>query len=353
MKILFLHSGDRVPSSRFRSLPVARRLRQMGHQCVTASSFPQKYEFFPWLGFRPSQLLKKAVRLWHLVRAWAGRYDVVVIDRELFDNDSVAMEALFRRIARSLVFDVDDAIFLRYPEKFVRLARMADHMIVGNRFLADYTRPYNDRITIIPTCIELDDYPRRANPPGRGARTIIGWIGTTANIPYLAVVAPALRRLAERCDFELRVVAGQPDPLERLDLAGVTIRFVPWHGATEVREILQFDIGLMPLPDDEAWTRYKCGLKLLQYMAVGIPAVASPVGVNAEIVQHGINGYLAASVSQWEETLESLLVDSQRRQRLGDQARRTVEARYSVAANAVRYVEAFEKAIRWSRSALP
>lgn len=341
MKILFLHSGDRVPSARFRALPVAKRLRQAGHQCTLASSFPQKYDYFPWLGFRPSQALKRMVRWMHLTLAWLRRYDVVVLDREVFDDPSVAMEQRFRKVCKRLILDVDDGIFLRYPEKFACLARMADHVVAGNRFLADKAREYNESVSVIPTCIELDDYP----PCSRGSVSqvpiIIGWIGTQVNIPYLALVAPALRRLAQRHPIELRIVANAADFIQDLDLQAVPVRFVPWQGDREVQEILQFHIGLMPLPADELWTRYKCGLKLLQYMAVGLPAVASPVGVNAEIVQHGINGYLAATETEWEEVLATLIVDPEKRLQLGSEARRTVNSRYSVEVNLARYLDAF------------
>ncbi|TVS13073.1 MAG: glycosyltransferase [Planctomycetaceae bacterium] len=342
MRILFLHSGDRVPSARFRALPVARRLRQAGHRCTLASSFPQKYDYFPWLGFRPSQALKRIVRFAHLVLARLRRYDVVVLDRELFDNPTVAMEERFRKAVKRLILDVDDGIFLRYPEKFARLAQMADHVVAGNRFLADKARTYNECVSVIPTCIELDDYPQRSPDDGAQSPIIIGWIGTHANVPYLAIVAPALRRLAQRHRIELRIVASSADPLQDLDLQGVPFRFVPWQGEHEVREILQFHIGLMPLPADQQWTRYKCGLKLLQYMAVGLPAVASPVGVNAEIVQHGMNGYLATTVTEWEEALAALIVDPEKRLQLGTEARRTVKSRYSVEVNLARYLEVFQ-----------
>lgn len=342
MKILFLHSGDRVPSARFRALPVARRLRQAGHHCTLASSFPQKYDHFPWLGFRPSQALKRIVRFAHLGLARLRRYDVVVLDRELFDDPTVAMEERLRKVTKRLILDVDDGIFLRYPEKFARLAKMADHVVAGNRFLADEARLYNECVSVIPTCIELDDYPQRSPDSGAQSPIIIGWIGTHANVPYLAIVAPALRRLAQRHRIELRIVASSADPLQDLDLQGVPFRFVPWQGEREVQEILQFDIGLMPLPADEQWTRYKCGLKLLQYMAVGLPGVASPVGVNAEIVQHGMNGYLAATVTEWEEVLAALIVDPEKRLQLGTEARRTVKSRYSVEVNLARYLEVFQ-----------
>jgi glycosyltransferase involved in cell wall biosynthesis len=170
-------------------------------------------------------------------------------------------------------------------------------------------------------------------------------MGTTGNLPFLEVCAPALRKLAGQFDFELRLIAGESTPLEVVDLAGVNVRFIPWRGESEVRELSQFDIGLMPLPDGQPWMRYKCGLKLLQYMAIGIPGVATPIGVNSQIVDNARNGFLAATTGQWQSALEQLLLDSDLRRTLGQAARRTVEAEYSVDVHFPRFVAALEEAI--------
>lgn len=345
MKILFLHSGDRVPSARFRTLPFARRLHAAGHTCRVASSFPQKYDHFPAIGFRPSQWLKRLVRTGHLVETYLRRFDVIVIDRELFDSDSHWWEDRFRAAGPAMVLDVDDGIFLRHPQKYEHLARIADAVLAGNREIAEYTRPINDRITIIPTCIDLSEYQMRSIRSGGDHVPVVGWIGTTGNLPFLEVCAPALRRLANCMEFELRLIAGESTPLASVDLTGVNVRFLPWRGATEVQELSQFDIGVMPLPEGQDWMRYKCGLKLLQYMAVGSPGVASPIGINAEIIHDGENGFLATTTEEWESALAQLLSDPQLRDRLGQAARQTVEADYSVESNLPRYIEALNGAI--------
>ena len=350
MRVLFLHSGDRVPSTRFRTLPFARRLREAGHRVRLASSFPQKYDHFPALGFRPSQWLKRLTRAANLVEAYLRRFDVIVIDRELFDSDSHAWEDRFRAAARAIVLDVDDGIFLRHPQKYEHLAGLADGVLAGNREIAEYTRPFNEHITIIPTCIDLSEYQMRMIPTASDHVPIVGWIGTTGNLPFLDVCAPALRRLAGRMPFELRLIAGESTPLSSIDLTGVNVRFIPWHGDTEVQELSQFDVGLMPLPEGQPWMRYKCGLKLLQYMAVGMPGVASPIGVNAEIVRHGENGFLASTDDEWESTLARLLSDPPLRQQLGQAARQTVEVDYSVEAHLSRYVTALKEAISQSQT---
>ncbi len=344
MRIMFLHSGDRVPSSRFRVLPYIPRLRAMGHVCRVAGSFPQKYDYISWLGFRPSQMLKRLVRRVHLLEARFRRYDVIVIDRELFDDPSVCFERRFRRAAPALVLDLDDAVFLRFPQKFEQLAQLCDFFIVGNRLLEEKFRPLNSNLAVIPTCVELDDYPQKGAASPTGSQVVIGWIGTTGNLEYLQVAAPALRNLAQRAKFELRVIASDEGPLRTIDLSGVEVRFVRWQGATEVTELGRFDVGIMPLFSDREWDKYKCGLKLIQYMAIGIPAVASPVGVNADIVTHGVNGFLAHHAEDWESLLLQLINDASLRERIGDAARQTVKEHYSIEANIPRLIAALETA---------
>lgn len=342
MKILFLHSGDRVPSSRFRAIPFVKHFQNAGHTCTAASSFPQKYDFFPWMGFRPSQMLKRSVRWWHWLRCFIGRYDVVVIDREIFDTDNGDMEQRFRRICRRMVLDVDDAVFLNYPQKFEQTARCCDLVIVGNSFLDQHVSPFADNRLLIPTCVELASYPVR-NWNETTERPVVGWIGTTLNLQYFEVIAEALRNVAKHVNFELRLIAPDDEPLEKIDLSGVNINVIPWHGPTEVQELQKFDIGLMPLFPDREWDKYKCGLKLIQYMAVGVPGIASPVGVNADIVEHGRDGFLCNSTAEWESALLSLLNDQSLRQRVGLAARETAANKYSIEANFPRFLTALEQ----------
>lgn len=329
MKILFLTSGAHVPSTRFRVLQFVPKLRAAGHRCTVAHSFPEKYDFFPLLGWRLSQRLKRATRSWHLLRARLGRYDVVWIEREIFNDASSDFEERFRKTAPLCVLDVDDGVFLNFPEKFHRICRMSDLVFAGNRYLKEYIEPQNPNILLVPTCVDTDAYrPRPATE--QNARPVVGWIGTTGNLQYLAVAASALSRLAAKLDFQLRLIAPEDGPIADLPLDGVDVRYLRWNPATEIDEIRRFDVGIMPLRMDQEWDKYKCGLKLLQYMAVGLPAVASPVGVNAEIVAHGENGYLAADADQWYAALQPLIEDASLRRRVGAAARLRVEQDYSV-----------------------
>jgi glycosyltransferase involved in cell wall biosynthesis len=296
---------------------------------VVAHSFPEKYDYFPWLGFRPSQWLKRLVRHWHLCRIRFERFDAVILERGLFHSESWDLEKKLRRLTSTLVLDVDDGVFLLFPNKFPELVKLADLVLAGNENLAQWARSINSHVQIIPTCVDIECYrPQPNRQPNKPP--VIGWIGTASNVAYLREVAGAISRLATYHEFELRVVAGSGDALGELNLSGVNLRFIKWNPATEADEVAQFDIGLMPLPQDE-WSKYKCGLKLLQYMSCGIPGVASPVGVNVDIIQHGLNGYLAANTDDWEQSLSQLLSDQGHRHQLGMAARQTVEDSYSIA----------------------
>ena len=345
MKLLFLTSGERTPSTRFRMIPWARRLRELEHRCTVSHSFPEKYEHIPWLGFRPSQFLKRTMRRIDLCRVAVGRYDAVILERELFDVDDWRMEESLRRVAKTLVLDIDDGVFVRYPEKFERLRGMADLVVAGNGLLEQWATEGNPHVIVTPTCIDTEQYvpdPVFGTSPGRPP--VIGWMGTSGNISYLKLIQEPLRGLAEDHDFEFRVISNRRGILEELDLRGVRVTFRPWDPATEVADTRAFDVGVMPLTDDR-WSRYKCGLKLLQYMAVGVPGVASPVGVNRAIVTEGTDGLLASDGEAWRTALARLLRDPEERREMGRRARQTVESRYSVHANLDAWVTAVGEAI--------
>ncbi len=332
MKILMLSSGDRVPSARFRLHAFVRPLRARGHKVTILQSVPQKYDYWRWMGFRPSQCVKRTVRWWHSMRARAGRYDVVIFDREIFDADDTIAEERFRSICPRMVLDVDDAVFLRYPGKYEKLAAMSDAVVAGNRYLEEYTRPLNDNIRVIPTCVPISLYPEidraRAN-----VCPVIGWMGTPPNLRYLNVAAPALRELSRRHEFELLLIVPSLEYLDDEAFSGVKIRHEVWDKHREVDQLRASDIGIMPLFAEQEWDKYKCGLKLIQYMAIGLPGVASPVGVNSEIVEHGVNGFMASTEQDWFDILNRLLSDPALASRVGSAARQRVSDVYSIEAN--------------------
>lgn len=334
MRWLFIASGMKVPSTRFRVLPYLPFLRKAGHQCDLAFSWPEKYDYHPLLGWRISQFVKRERRKWQAWNASRIHYDAILLEREIFHDPSYDIEMRFRKVTPRMVLDVDDGIFLNFPEKYEVLAKSSDAVLCGNNFLLDYTRPLNANVQLLPTCVELGHYPVRDKArDGSGNQVTIGWIGTTQNVAFLEVCAEALRNLSRRHSFRLLVVAPQPDRLREIDLSGVEIDFRKWSPETEIGLLHQMDLGIMPLPADQEWMKYKCGLKLIQYLAVGIPGVASPIGVNEAILSGNQVGLAAQSSEQWEVALETLLTDSARRLEMGKLGRCLVEKQYSIEGN--------------------
>ena len=384
MNILFLTSGPHVPSTRFRILQYLPYLHRLGQTCRVAHSRPAKYRSLPLLGNRLSDVPRAAFRLLDCLRIAAGRFDVVVIERELFSSRFVAIERLLRTIARSIVLDVDDALFVQHPAKFNTLLQIADAVIVGNQLLKQEVESRLTTLrgrtaampgrqqaapaapgpaaslrnrsaptttaefcTVIPTGLDLARYRVRPLRQKRDASSlpIIGWTGMADNYRQLRPALGGLRRLAGQIPFRLLLIAERPPHPPELDLNGIDVEFVHWTEATEIADLWRIDVGIMPLLDNP-WTRYKCGLKILQYMAVGAPAVASPVGVNKTIIEHGENGFLADSESEWTAALSRLLTDPALRERIGKAGRRTVQTDYSIEVLAPRLLEVLHAAAR-------
>ncbi len=366
MRVAFLTSGRFVPSSRFRVLQFVPHLQRLGHECLVLPSRPDKYASWPLLGFRLSGVFKRWNRQADLVALERWSPDVVVLERELFSDATFDLEQALRRIARRLVLDIDDGLFVLHRHKFEVLCGLCDHIIAGSELLAARVRPINPRVTVIPTCVDVarfgewtmrckkypHDIPRSGFrfpgslpqfPIQRPQRTVLGWTGTAANLEYLEVLRDPLKKLSQEFPIELRVIAETDRPLRKLgfDRDGVSTRFVRWSEATEIADLKGFEIGLMPMLDND-WTRYKCGLKILQYMAAGIPAVASPVGVNTEIIRHGITGWLATTPDEWLFVLRQLVSSPERYAISLDLARLVVEGQYSVQAQLPRLVACLE-----------
>lgn len=259
-----------------------------------------------------------------------------------------------RRIASSgipMVFDFDDAIFvsyvspsngylsyLKFAGKTAEICKLSTHVMAGNRYLADYAERAGAQVTVIPTTIDTAKYKPITGTETKAGGLTIGWSGSFSTVQHLDTLRSALQQLAKSERFKLRVI-GTPT----YELASVDTESLPWKAATEVEDLRAIDIGIMPLPDDD-WSKGKCGLKALQYMALGIPTICSPVGVNSEIIQDGVNGMLASTDAEWVEKLTQLLRSPRLRSQLGIAGRKTVEEKYSAHVQAPRVLEVFKKA---------
>lgn len=236
-----------------------------------------------------------------------------------------------------LVFDFDDAIYLldstaanrgsawlKFPGKTSSVCRMSRHVVVGNDHLGDFARRFNDRVSVVPSSIDTELY-RARTPHQRKDSITVGWMGSATSQSYLESFAPVLRRIQKERPVEVRVVSDL-----RPDLPGLRFEWREWNAGTEVEELSGFDIGIMPLRDDE-WSRGKCAMKALQYMGVGVPVVCSAVGANRDLVEHGRNGFKATTEDEWVTALACLADDAELRSEVGAAGRRTVEQRFSAA----------------------
>jgi len=255
------------------------------------------------------------------------------VEREVFSGSSTEIEAALRPHVDRLILDVDDGVFLDQPEKFARLAELADTVVCGNQMIADHFQPLSRAVVTIPTVIDTTRYPVKEK---FGEPCVLGWTGSSSNLPYLLRLTPILGSLAAARNIRLHVVADRSEGLEELESAGVDVRFTRWNPHRETADLADFQIGLMPLAD-EPWARLKCGLKIIQYFGLGIPAVASPVGANVRIIRDGENGLLASTDDDWTRVLMSLMDDPEFRQKVDRAGRVTAEERYSVSAHVDRW----------------
>jgi len=270
-------------------------------------------------------------RLYAILRCYSDH--CVVIQYELFYEGPMWMELLVARTHPRVIYDYDDSLyaFPRYAKYLPKLLSTVDQVVVGNRYLAEYSKKYNRHVSIIPTCPDHDAFiPRSDRVDELAPNDVrIGWIGNPANLSYLNMVSEVIRRLSSEYVVTLIIVCAGPYDLATLRLEDLPIRRKEWSLETEGEDICTFDIGIMPIWEDVVGEG-KCGFKALQYMAAGVPCVASPVGINSEIIEHGVTGYLARSEEEWYQFLKTLVESLQLRQRMGQRGRQFTLSHYSL-----------------------
>ncbi len=317
---------------------------------------------YRFAAFRP--LLKRAgheLDLRALPRRWWGRWRLfrelrgatVVVQRALLPRWQLA---LLRLSVRHLLFDFDDAVFLRdsYSPKGIRsagrlarfatLVRACDAVVAGNPFLAEQAARFapRERVHVVPTCVDPNRYLPR---DGNGTRLV--WVGSSSTLQGLRAVAPMLEEVGRRVPgLRLDLICDR-----FLQLRHLPVHPRPWSEAREAEDIAAADVGISWIPDD-LWSRGKCGLKVLQYMAAGLPVVANRVGVHPEMVRPGVNGFLPENTEEWVEAIARLAGDEALRRRMGLASRRILEAEYSVAVGAQRWLDLLDRlAVGAARSA--
>jgi len=352
-KILFIasHRPDRAPGQRFRFEQYFSFLEQHGFKCELSYFISEKEDK---ILYKPGKYFQKALIVWKAFRLRFGNvmrrndYDIIFIFREAFLTGSVFFEKQFDKSKAKLVFDFDDAIwhldvsasnqrfsFLKNPDKTGFIISLCDLVFAGNQYLADYAKKFNQQVVIIPTTIDTNEY---APIPNKDYGTItIGWSGSITTIKHFEFAIPVLRKLKAKYGDKLhfKVIGDASYRNEELGITGIG-----WRRDDEVKELSSFDIGIMPLPDDE-WANGKCGLKGLQYMALEVPTLMSPVGVNKEIIKDGVNGFLATETDEWVEKISRLIENVDLRSSMGKAARQTVVDHYSVESQKNRYLQYF------------
>lgn len=280
------------------------------------------------------------------VRAASG-FDIIFIQREAYLLGTSYFEHKFKKSGAKVVFDFDDAIWLmdvsdvnkkfgwlKRPTKTAEIVSLSDLVIAGNNYLADYARTYNPNVVTIPTSVDTDKFKRTAAATDKN-RICIGWTGSHTTIKHFSLAIPFLKELKQKYGDKIYFkIIGDPAYTEP-DLG---IQGLKWNKDTEIDDLSEIDIGIMPLPND-AWSRGKCGLKSLEYMALNIPPVVSPVGVNTEIVTDGVDGFVADSNAEWVDKISQLVESAELRKKIGEKARQTVIEKYSVLAHRDKYVQ--------------
>jgi glycosyltransferase involved in cell wall biosynthesis len=353
-KILFLtvHRPDRSPSQRFRFEQYIPFLTQKGFECTHSFLLDEKSDK---LFYSKGKILGKLgivrrsfFKLWRL-SSNANNYDFIFIQRETFMLGTSFFEKRFAKSKAKLIFDFDDSIWLldvsnankafawlKNPNKTAEIIALSDVVVGGNPYLCDYAKQFNKNVKLIPTTIDTAEYINKGN---KNTSVCIGWSGSLTTLKHFNHAVPFLKKLKEKFGDKISIKAIGDANYKNEELNVISL---PWKKESEVEELSTFDIGIMPLPDDK-WASGKCGLKGLQYMALEIPTIMSPVGVNSEIIQDGINGFLASGEEEWIEKLSRLIESKELREKIGKAGRKTVEEKYSIESQKNNYLKLFKE----------
>ncbi len=319
MKVLFLIQGYEVAASRYRVLQYIPILKSYGVE-TEVRLFPkgikENFRFFRDL----------------------PRYDIVFLQRKRFSWPRLR---LLRERAKRIVYDFDDSVMYRNSvakdpvsrtreRRFIEIVKASDFVIAGNKFLRDRVEPVNPHVEVIPTSIDKDRYQPK-DYSIRKDRVTIGWIGDHGSIHYLKKMRPIFETIGERFpNSELKIICDTFFDCEKIRVVKKR-----WSPDEEVADLRSLDIGVMPLVDDP-WSWGKCGLKIIQYQGVGLPVVCTPVGVNRDLVEDGVNGFWARDPVEWKEKLSALIEDASMREKFGQEGRNRVLQEYTIQACAPR-----------------
>lgn len=326
MKVLFLIQGYTVAASRYRVLQYLPYLESQGVD-AEVSLYPRTLK-------ANLQFFKKL-----------PQYDIVFLQRKRFNQPRLS---LLRQRAKRIVYDFDDSVMYRNSKskdpvsetrkrRFVQMIKASDFVIAGNEFLKHQVLPIHPHVETLPSPIDQERYSLKDYRVKR-ERVTLGWIGDHGSIHYLERARPIFERLGGRYPhIELKIVCDI-----FFDCEQIRVIKKQWTQEEEVADLQSFDIGLMPLVDDP-WSWGKCGLKIVQYQGVGLPVVCTPVGINRDLVEDGVNGFYASTPAEWEKKLSILVEDSALREKMGLEGRKKVLMRYTLQVCAPRLLSILEQ----------
>lgn len=357
-KILFIvaHRLNRSPGQRFRFEQYLDFLSQSGFEYVISNILNEnddKTFYSKGKYFKKFLIFLKTILIRFKDIKRAKNFDIVFVYREAIMIGSTYFEEKLKQSGAKLIYDFDDAIWLpetsdgnkslewlKRPTKTFDIIKLSDMVIVGNRYLQNYSKKYNLNVHIMPTTINTNYHTKK--PTSVNDKICIGWTGTNTTLKHFETILPVLKILKQKYEDKIyfKIIANFDTPKKY----EVEVKHCDWNSKTEIEDLWEFDIGIMPLPMDE-WSMGKCGLKGLQYMSLGIPAIMSAVGINNDIINEGENGYLANNNEEWGTKLSLLIDDKELRHKIGENGYQTIIGKYSVEANKNKYLELFNSLV--------
>ncbi len=264
-------------------------------------------------------------------------YHYIFIHREAAPIGPPVFEWIIAKLWRKkIIYDFDDAIWIPNTSqsnklasslkafwKVARICKWSYKIAAGNEYLRSYASQYNNNAVLLPTCVDMERMHNRRKQHNDHP-LVVGCTGSHSTLRYLDDIIHVIDNLQQKYDFTFLVIANKKPDIQLRNWY-----FMPWNESTEIDDLLKMDIGIMPLEADE-WSEGKCGFKLIQYLSLGIPAVASPVGVNKTIIENGINGYLCNTPAEWESALEALIADMDKRRTMGEAGHTKMLQQYSI-----------------------
>ncbi len=353
--IIAAHRPNRSPSQRFRFEQYYAFFTANGVDAKLSYIITEKddvYFYTKGFFFRKLWILSKAyLKRWRDVLT-CGKYDVILVQREAIMTRTTLFERLLAK-RKPLIFDFDDAIWkmdvsvanqklkwMKNPSKISKIIKISNAVIAGNSYLKKYADDFNSNVSVIPTTVDTDLFKPL---PKSNSKIVIGWSGSKTTIKHFELAVDVLKKIknvyGEKISFK---IIGEPNYSNK-ELGIISQK---WNALTEVEELNSIDIGIMPLPNDE-WSKGKCGLKGLTYMALEIPTIMYNIGVNSEIIEHGVNGFLYKTDEELFKYIELLINNAELRKSIGAMGRLTVLEKYSVVANQANYLQIIKSVVKF------